>query len=225
MAEVKEQRFFDRYDTIAIVVPGASLLLGLWHFFPNLFGGVEIKEFSLGGFGVLAVAAFCVGHILQAPANVVADFGWNRFGRPTEKLALAGGGFTADQVEKIRNKISSCLDVGPPPSGDRRAWRSIVGQVAVLVSNDGKTDRLEKFNGNYGLFRGLTAALTILAVVAITQRAWVEVGVLTPLAWATRFRMKRFGIYYARELWLQFLTLADDAGAESENRSAQRATR
>ena len=65
-----------------------QILIGLWllapHLLPEMFNP---KDASLGEFGIFAVASFCVGHIVQAPANVITDLGWRIFGRPTEKCA------------------------------------------------------------------------------------------------------------------------------------------
>ena len=63
------------------------------------------------------------------------------------------------------------------------------------------------FNGNYGLNRGLAAACVALAMVAATQAQWYVVIGFLALAIVFAYRAYRFGVHYARELYLQFLVL------------------
>ena len=207
--ETKPERVFDAYEVTAVVVPGASLLLGMWllapHLLPEIFNP---KDASLGEFGIFAVASFCVGHILQAPANVITDLGWRIFGRPTEKMRRPACGLSDAAVARIPGQVESVLRMTVPAEDDNDwAWRPVTAQMAVAVANASRDGRLQKYNGNFGLFRGLTMSLALLVGLAGFEHLWIALGVLLLLAWATRFRMKRFSGYYARELWMQFLTL------------------
>jgi hypothetical protein len=206
--EAKPERVFDAYEVTGVVVPGASLLLGLWIINPHLLPELlNPKGVSLGSFGIFAVAAFCVGHIIQAPANAVTDLGWRIFGRVTERMRSKGCGLPDSAVERIPAQMESLLHQSPTIEDKNEAWKPVTAQMAVAVANAGRDARLQKFNGNYGLFRGLTASFAILLCYAAYERLWVSVGLLFVLGWATRFRMKRFSGYYARELWMQFLAL------------------
>ncbi len=104
------------------------------------------------------------------------------------------------------------LRMSTPAESTDSAWKPVTAQMAVAVANASRDGRLQKFNGNFGLFRGLTMSLALLAALAGYEHHWIALGVLLLLAWATRFRMKRFSSYYARELWMQFLTLGDSSG-------------
>ena len=212
--EAKPERVFDAYEFTAIVVPGASLLLGLWILDRSLLPQVlDPKDASLGEFGIFALAAFCVGHIVQAPANVITDFGWRFFGRPTERMRKPGCGLSDAAVARIPAQVDSTLGMSVPDKDDDAAWKPVTAQMAVAIANASRDGRLQKFNGNFGLFRGLTMSLALLAALAAFEHLWIALSILLLLGWATRFRMKRFSGYYARELWIQFLTLGDSSEA------------
>ena len=65
------------------------------------------------------------------------------------------------------------------------------------------------FDGNYSLNRGLAAALLALVLLslAFSETDWrVTLGLL-PIAMIYTYRMFRFSISYASELYIQFLML------------------
>ena len=66
-------------------------------------------------------------------------------------------------------------------------------------------DRIDTFN--YGLNRGLASACLVLLVVALARADWrISVGLLLA-AVIYGYRAYRFGVHYARELYVQFLVL------------------
>jgi hypothetical protein len=81
------------------------------------------------------------------------------------------------------------------------------------VERHGKTSRVETFNGNYGLNRGLSAAMLALALgsLLLEPKRWVVSLILAFLGAVYLYRMHRFGVHYARELYNQFLLLPPDA--------------
>jgi hypothetical protein len=88
--------------------------------------------------------------------------------------------------------------------------RSRLGiNVESIRGAHGKPDRIDTFNGNYGLNRGLAAACFVLACVAVTQKSWPACVLLAGLTAVYAFQAYRFGVYYARELYLQFLTITE----------------
>lgn len=77
----------------------------------------------------------------------------------------------------------------------------------------GHPDRIDIFNGNYGMFRGISSSiLTILVISFIDneQQPLVLYLVLVISFLLSLYRMHRFGIHYARELYIQFLTINVD---------------
>jgi hypothetical protein len=98
---------------------------------------------------------------------------------------------------------------------DPKVWWPISRQIYADVGKNGKLDRIETFNGMYGLNRGLAAATFGLACVAAAQGRWSIALALIALTAVYDYRAYRFGVHYGRELYLQFLVL-DDKAASSE---------
>jgi hypothetical protein len=81
-----------------------------------------------------------------------------------------------------------------------------VREVYAAVADAKRAGRVDTFNGNYGLMRGLAAAILVLLIAAMA----VGKGLLVAGAFAIMFllalqRMHRFGKHYAMELFIQFL--------------------
>jgi hypothetical protein len=207
MADVGGQSTFTRYEMVGVIIPGASLLLGLWWLFPGSVHGLEWKDISLGGLGIFVVASFCAGHVLQAPANIVMDAVWRFTGRPTERMRSRGVGLADSQVAKIPPQVESVLGLTVKEDADESQWRGVVAQIAGTVASQGRDARMESFNGNYGLFRGLTSALIVLCVAALIEHRCTFGAAAAVGAICTAFRMQRFSRYYAREMWVQFLMI------------------
>lgn len=75
-----------------------------------------------------------------------------------------------------------------------------------------QTRPIDIFNGNYGLNRGLAAASFALACVAALHAQWLIAFGLVLLSVIYAYRAYRFGVYYARELYVQFLVLSEANG-------------
>jgi hypothetical protein len=81
--------------------------------------------------------------------------------------------------------------------------------VYAIVSAAGKHARVDTFNGNYGLLRGLAAAFLALTFVAlILGKGLYVIGALVILLLLAIQRMHRFAVHYATELFAQYLLLS-----------------
>jgi hypothetical protein len=113
------------------------------------------------------------------------------------------------QIENMRAKLGTRLNISIAKVAgmDRKTWWPISRQIYADVAKNGKPDRIDTFNGNYGLNRGLASACLALVVVALAHEDWrIAVGLLTA-AGVYSYRAYRFGVHYARELYIQFLVL------------------
>jgi len=205
--KASDERLLDRYDIIAVAVPGASLLFGLWFLFRFDVSWLKLDQVSLGTLGLFTIGSFCAGHIVQAVANLGVDVAWAISGRPTEKLRKQGGGLVDPQVANIGPQIKSILGYNVAADASEAQWKPITAHVAAALYSRGKSATLEKYNAVYGLSRGLTTTLVALCIVALVQQKWYLAVAAAALGIVTLLRMRRFGWYYARELWLQFLLL------------------
>lgn len=120
---------------------------------------------------------------------------------------------SSQQLEKLPAKIRevlkiNCVDhLSQLTSND---WFYIIRQAYATVKRVGLAGRIDIFNGCFGLMRGVVASLVILLIVAflhfnsINPELLKVLGIVICLA---LLRMHRFGVHYARELFVQLLNV------------------
>jgi hypothetical protein len=198
------------YEQVGIVIPGSVLMVGLLFYFPALNALVAKDGVTLGQFGIFLLLSYAAGHFIAALGNVLERVLWRLFGgMPSDWVTKQQCSLlSTQQIAALETKIVSRFGMNVKlPGLDRKVWWPISRQVYADVGKNGKVERIDTFNGNYGLNRGLSAACIALAIVAVTQARWhVVIGFLA-LAVVFAYRAYRFGVHYARELYLQFLVL------------------
>jgi len=202
---------FDAYEIIGVITPGSILLFGLALLFPDLKAMFFAEGFSLGDLGLFLVLSFVAGHLIQAVGNLLEAVVWKGFGgMPTdwiigkpEKL------INETQVERLRQAVKSEFgyDLQQAKAAD---WAPIVREIYGAVQAKGDTGRIDSFNRTYGLMRGVTAALGLLAVTVliVTWPAWKPAALVAIAAFIACYRMIRFGKGYGRELVVAYLRVA-----------------
>lgn len=206
-------RQFDFYEFTGILVPGAAALAGVLMLVPGLMPMAAVKDFSIGGFGLLVVLAYVAGHLVQAVGNLAEWLWWKAWGgMPTDWVRKNATCLLAEaQAAMLPKAIAEQLklpDVDPRATS-REQWYSITRQISAAVDAAGRGSRIQTLNGNYGLNRGLVAALVVVFVMALiaTPADWAVLGGLGVAIGLALARMHRFGKHQARELFVQFLQL------------------
>jgi hypothetical protein len=199
------------YEQVGIVIPGAILLFGLMMYFPELQAILAKDGVSLGQFGIYLLLSYASGHMVAALGNALESVLWKLFGgMPTDWITREKTSLLSNaQIVQLEQKIQTRLGItGLKISGlDRKQWWPISRQLYADVATNGKPDRIDTFNGNYGLNRGLAAATFALACVSfVVSQSRYGVGLLL-LALIFAYRAYRFGVHYGREMYLQFLVL------------------
>lgn len=217
-------RRFDFFEFVGVIVPGGLFLFGLILIFP------ELREFfvvnaSLLELGYFIILAYIAGHLIQAPGNLIYAVWWKiNKGQPTDWLRMQEPRWFS---KKLREKIVEAVGVENP---DRdipiKEWVHYVGMMRVPVTNDEiKYQRAYFFLGNLNMFRGVVASAIVLLIVALIK--WLGCGVglsfrlfdkpfclggelifvvvaLLTIVFSIS-RMHRFGRYYAKEIFVQYL--------------------
>jgi hypothetical protein len=209
-AEVKKPSY---YEQVGIIVPGAVLVFGLLVYFPSLRDLLAKDGMTVGQLGIYVLISYASGNLVAALGDIAeSPLWWCVGGMPTDWLVKPTTRLIAPQQrEAIEKRLRSRLgiDVKTLRGMDRKDWFPISRQIYSDVARYGKANRIDIFNVNYGLNRGLAAACLILACVAASQQSWWSCALLAALTAVYGFRAYRFGIHYARELFLQFLTIRD----------------
>jgi hypothetical protein len=201
-------RPFDFYEYAGIVVPGTILCLGLLWLFPDWRGLFGKEGVTFGELGLFIIVAYAAGQLTQGIGNWLEWFFWKLFGgMPSVQLfdgKLVGKDQQSRVTDALRNLSPSEQDLTKVSARDRRA---IVHEMYVSVSMSGQAARIDTFNGNYGLMRGLSATFLVVLVGAALAARWIAVLAVGILLVLSLQRMYRFGRHYALELIVRYLAL------------------
>lgn len=211
---------FDAYEFIAVIAPGSVLVAVLMLLWPEARGFLADKSVSIGDLGVAVIAAFVIGHMVQALGAAIEWVFWKPFGgRPTEWV-LKPSWKLIDDEQRTRLTAAVSRFEGKPvdlAACDHAAWEGLTREIYARVQAAKRTGRIDVFNRTYGLMRGLCAAfLTAAAIFAVArsgQPLWWQASLV--LSAVSLARMCQFGISYGRELFVQFLALDEPPKANS----------
>lgn len=201
------------YEQVGIVIPGSVFLVGLLFYFPALNALMAKDGVSLGQFGIFLLLSYASGHLLAAVGNALEAAFWKiAGGMPTDWVTKANGTslLSSSQIDALEAKLEARFGskIGKIPGMDRKSWFPISRQIYADVAKNGKPDRIDTFNGNYGLNRGLAAATLGLAAVSFLQGQNGVGAAFIIVSFVYGYRGFRFARYYARELYVQFLVLS-----------------
>lgn len=211
---------FDHYEFSGLLLPGATLIAGLIVIFPKSISLDDLLKVTFGSLGVFVVLSYVLGHLVQAVGNLTEWLWWHAAGGlPTDWLRTKPHRLLSrDQTETLQPRARERLSVPHLDIGKatKREWYAVTRQIHADVSGAGRSARVEIFNGNYGLHRGLAAALLCVAIAAtLAEPRRFDVGIVAAVgSGLALIRMHRFGIHYARELFVQFLQLPPKPPAE-----------
>jgi len=204
-----DKRYLDRYEVVAVALPGAAAILFLWYLHPEILGTTkfELKDVSVGTLGIFAIAALIVGQVVQAVANLLeellnslADL-WGK--SPAASLPPHG---ERKFVEAVR-----AMGVANPDAIDRRRYRKELNKDIIGIARRRDTaGMLQVFNVSYGLNRGLAIATGAATIVAAQEARLSTTIVFLLLCAAMTYRTVRFSRRYEGELLRRFLDDYDD---------------
>jgi uncharacterized protein (DUF486 family) len=204
-------REFSLYEQVGILIPGSVFLVGTYMIVsPDT---IKPTEVDLGGFGLLVVIGYGAGHLMAAIGNWLERLiWWPQGGMPSNwPIKEDPSIISTDQVAKLQTQMKSRLGIEITIVGaDRARWGHCFQQAYADVRAN-RLGLVEVHNTNYGMSRGLAAAMLAILVVYLTQTPaaidWGIAALITAIALAFIIRMCRFGKYFAREVLLNFLNL------------------
>lgn len=206
------------YEQVGIVAPGAVFLFGIMFYLPELQNVFAKDGVSVGGLGIFVIISYASGHLLAALGNLIESIYWKmQGGMPSNWIVGSNPRLISPiQITKVETLTAARLGLTLPPLAEltTKSWFPIFRQIYSDVERYGRPERGNTFNGNYGLNRGLCSASLALAVA---------IFILAPTQWSLSlgllgvcliylYRMHRFGVHYAREIYNQFLLLPPDPG-------------
>ena len=113
---------------------------------------------SVGQLGIFVLLSYAAGHLIAALGNFGESLLWWACGGiPSEWVVKEKAKLLSDeQRELLLKKLQTRLGItlATVIGMDRKKWFPISRQIYADVERNGKRDRIETFNGNYGLNRG-----------------------------------------------------------------------
>jgi len=201
---------FDFYEFAGVLCPGVVALFSASVIFPRFSPFVRDQSISVGTLGLFVVLSYVAGHLVQALGNLLEPLIWRLFGgTPTDWVRTRRRTLLTDQQNAAVEERIKIQTGKPLSSTTQNEWHSAVRSIYAAVANSGHAARIDVFNGNYGLFRGLATAFLLSAVSILVSPLfrWSAFVFLFACALLAIYCLRRFGIHYARELFVQFLQL------------------
>lgn len=222
---------FDQYEYVAVITPGAALLLLIAWLWPQSIPWSKETEVTLGTLGILLITAYVAGQVLQSVVEMPVRFVWRLFrGMPSEWILSSDTSLlNADQMNTVFNRAgaedgATYKIVGTDGCCARRRkfelWQAVTRRIYIKVAAAKKSGRVDAFNRTYGMMLGLTAVFAFGAAVLARRyfgigdsRTLYEAIGLLVLAGLTLARAYAFGKLYARELYVSYLDATEPAAA------------
>lgn len=198
-----DKTYLDRYELVAVAIPGGAFLLFFWYLCPQIVGAdtLELKDVSLGTLGIFTVAAFVAGQFIQAVANVVEEI-LNFLADVFVKSPIAQMSDPLRQQIKTRLVADGFTGID---ADDRRQYRLRVNRhILRVVRGIADSTMLDIFNVTYGLNRGLTVAAACGLIIAAVQHNWGALMIFVLLGASTALRCYRASRRFENEMLGQF---------------------
>ncbi len=203
---------FDFYEYAGIIVPGSVYAFCSSHLFPETQSLLGPNGFSLGELGIFVRISYALGHLVQGIGNTIEWIWWLPSGGLPSNQVLRGKTLTDRQHKLLVNRIGA--DDGSEGSIAKEMIATISREIYVKVAAANRAVRIDKFNGIYGMLRGLSASLITLGLVAaVTGADWQVVVSFAIASIVALRRMHRFGWHYAKELVVTYLSLEESRNA------------
>lgn len=212
----KITHYFNPFEIKSIIIPGGYVLFFLLITHPSLES--FIAAITVGGFALLIFLSYIVGQLINSlsyfPEKLFCYFfggmptdwvlGKNRQKKRWAKILNETQLLKLDEL--IQKKLS--IDLNSVHSNNDRA---VAHQLRLNIHND-NLQRLVDHNTHYCLHRALSTASILLAGYFLFIGSWVVSSILFIFVILFSYRMYKFGIYYARELFLQFINASNSGG-------------
>jgi len=201
-----------------VLAPGAAVTVGIITLFPEVATVLANKSFTVGEFGIVLLASSVIGNLVAGLGNFLEGAYWRlRGGSPTDRGIR--GDCTIVNVrerEAIEERLQAGKLIKPGQHLVELApsdWRGITRRMYLELENQKALRRVDLFNAQYGMNRGIAAGFIALAVLVIIHAglaAWrIELTLAACTALAC-YRMERFSRYYASELLRGYISVAKE---------------
>lgn len=209
-------KYFNQFELKSIVIPGGYALSFLLITNPNF--EYFVATITFGGFAFCVFLSFVAGHLINSLSYFLEIIFFRLFGgmptdwifgenRAKKKWAKV---LTENQKLALDDLLQKKLTINPN-SVISTECRAVVHQLRLFIPDD-KLQRLIDHNTNYCFHRASSTTSILLACYFLFIGSWVISSILLIFVILFSYRMYKFGIYYARELFLQFINASHSEG-------------
>jgi hypothetical protein len=210
------------YDLLGVLAPGAVLTVGIITVFPEAAAVLANTHFTVGDFGIVLLASYVLGNLVAGLGNFLESAYWRmRGGLPTDSAIRSGCELIQPREQQA---LQARLQANRLIGADEhlvdlalRDWKGLTRRIYIELENRRATRRIDVFNAQYGMNRGIAAgfiALIALVIFHAGLAAWRIELILAACTALACYRMERFSNYYAGELLRGYLTVGEPAKPE-----------
>lgn len=205
------------YDMLGVLAPGAVVTVGIITLFPEAAAVLANKSFTVGEFGIVLLASYVLGNLVAGLGNFLESAYWKmRGGNPTDCVIRSGCTLIHTREQQaLQERLQAKRLIGADErlaDLDPRDWKGLTRRMYLEVENRKATRRIDLFNAQYGMNRGIAAgfiALIAMVVFHAGLAAWRIELILAACTALACYRMERFSRYYAGELLRGYITVGE----------------
>jgi hypothetical protein len=205
---------FSLYDIVGVLAPGTVIVVGFSVLYPRLSGPLMNSNLSGGELGLLVLLSYVVGNIVAGLSNILERPYWALTGGIHTARAQNNDGkvLTANEFERLQTKLRETgivKDTETIRELDAKRWWAITRQINAFLDGRKLADRVQLFNAQFGMNRGIATAFLIILTMTIVRlgiQAWKVELLLAGSSAVSVYRMHTFSLHYAQTLFRMFLT-------------------
>lgn len=194
------------YDFVGVLVPGITFLYCIHLILARVYNLVLLDFAKIGDSVVFIVLAYVTTQVVLHPiGNFFEKLYWRVWkGMPTSWLTKSSvEGFRGrrqlfrhnhqEKRERIIAKITATF---------KRTNNDDYGMTVYrYLEQKNLSKRADIFNANHSLFRGLNAAFFLLSSISCFYHEWFIAGIIFILLVFSFYRMDKFAVRYAEEIF------------------------
>ncbi len=221
------------YDILAVLAPGAVVTVGIITLYPDAGSVLANKSFTIGEFGIVLLVSYVIGNLVAGLGDFLEAGYWRlRGGNPTEAAIHTGCTFVHSREQRaieeaLRSKGLIAIDE-ELKNLRPQDWRALTRRMYVELEQRNATQRINIFNTQYGMNRGIAAGLTVLLAMLLVRSgldSWKVELLLVVCIGLACYRMERFSRYYTGELLRGYISPPADNDSPPQHFSTRCAAR
>lgn len=194
---------FSFYEFVGIIVPSVIFLYTAQLIIDFAYQKQMVDFGKIGETTIFIIVCYGFGHILQSLGNIFENILWFIYGGMPSKWLNKKNTFGNTLFENPLNQ--KILEKAKLKFGEGIADYGTLSYNLIFLKE--KTARIDIFNGNYSLFRGLSVSFLLITIMCGYFFNWQITALVTIPFFLSVARMVRFAKYYATDTFRTFYNI------------------